>query len=149
MFRIVERNAYRKTWTWAFLIGGKAALVPWICSSFLVTFTLLGTFLLLIAYFLFDSIYPPAPPPNSDICFKPLHIDASTLSQDPNSEYGYRLTGDVCYEEAVKVASAVTPVPGGVGPMTIAMLLLNTLEAAKRAYNFYWSTRVSFVAMFT
>lgn len=65
-------------------------------------------------------------------------IDVGTYPvEDPNSEYGYRLTGDVCYEEAVKVASAVTPVPGGVGPMTIAMLLLNTLEAAKRAYNFY------------
>ncbi|KAG6430140.1 hypothetical protein SASPL_108202 [Salvia splendens] len=48
---------------------------------------------------------------------------------------GYRLVGDVCYEEANKIASAITPVPGGVGPMTIAMLLSNTLTAAKRAYN--------------
>ncbi|CAH1436775.1 unnamed protein product [Lactuca virosa] len=42
--------------------------------------------------------------------------------------------GDVCYEEAMHKASAITPVPGGVGPVTISMLLSNTLEAAKRAY---------------
>ena len=41
-----------------------------------------------------------------------------------------RLVGDVAFEEARKVASAITPVPGGVGPMTIAMLLLNTVQAA-------------------
>ncbi|KAF2306562.1 hypothetical protein GH714_019468 [Hevea brasiliensis] len=51
-------------------------------------------------------------------------IDVGTCPiEDPSSEFGYRLVGDVCYEEAVKVASAITPVPGGVGPMTIAMLL--------------------------
>jgi methylenetetrahydrofolate dehydrogenase (NADP+) / methenyltetrahydrofolate cyclohydrolase len=43
-----------------------------------------------------------------------------------------RLVGDVAYEEAVEVAGAITPVPGGVGPMTIAMLLRNTLVAAHR-----------------
>jgi methylenetetrahydrofolate dehydrogenase (NADP+)/methenyltetrahydrofolate cyclohydrolase len=43
-----------------------------------------------------------------------------------------KLYGDVAFDEAVKVASAISPVPGGVGPMTIAMLLANTLEAAKR-----------------
>ena len=43
-----------------------------------------------------------------------------------------KLVGDVCYEEAVKVAGAITPVPGGVGPMTIACLLNNTVIAAKR-----------------
>lgn len=42
-----------------------------------------------------------------------------------------KLVGDVCFEEVVKVASAITPVPGGVGPMTIACLLANTLKAAK------------------
>ncbi|OVA17148.1 Tetrahydrofolate dehydrogenase/cyclohydrolase [Macleaya cordata] len=64
-------------------------------------------------------------------------IDVGTNPvKDPDSEYGYSLTGDVCYEEAVKVASAITPVPGGVGPMTIAMLLSNTLDSAKRAYRF-------------
>jgi len=51
---------------------------------------------------------------------------------DPAEKNGYRLTGDVNFEEAMNVASAVTPVPGGVGPMTIAMLLKNTLESAKR-----------------
>ncbi|XP_052175533.1 bifunctional protein FolD 1, mitochondrial [Diospyros lotus] len=64
-------------------------------------------------------------------------IDVGTYPvKDPDSRCGYRLIGDVCYEEAVKVASAITPVPGGVGPMTIAMLLANTLESAKRAYSF-------------
>ncbi|KAG2686274.1 hypothetical protein I3843_10G159700 [Carya illinoinensis] len=64
-------------------------------------------------------------------------IDVGTNPiEDPSCEFGYRLTGDVCYEEAVRVASAVTPVPGGVGPMTIAMLLSNTLDSAKRAYDF-------------
>jgi methylenetetrahydrofolate dehydrogenase (NADP+) / methenyltetrahydrofolate cyclohydrolase len=43
---------------------------------------------------------------------------------------GTRLVGDVCFDEAVKVAGAITPVPGGVGPMTIACLLLNTVRAA-------------------
>ncbi|CAI5469902.1 unnamed protein product [Closterium sp. Yama58-4] len=52
---------------------------------------------------------------------------------DPSTKRGYRLVGDVCFEEAKHVASAITPVPGGVGPMTIAMLLSNTLEAAKRS----------------
>ncbi|XP_019247425.1 PREDICTED: bifunctional protein FolD 1, mitochondrial isoform X2 [Nicotiana attenuata] len=56
--------------------------------------------------------------------------------EDPESENGYRLIGDVCFEEAVKIASKITPVPGGVGPMTVAMLLQNTLEAAKRALHF-------------
>ncbi|KAK9757980.1 hypothetical protein RND81_01G198300 [Saponaria officinalis] len=56
---------------------------------------------------------------------------------DPESARGYRLVGDVCYEEAVTVASAITPVPGGVGPMTIAMLLSNTLSSAKRVHGFH------------
>jgi 5,10-methylene-tetrahydrofolate dehydrogenase/methenyl tetrahydrofolate cyclohydrolase len=51
---------------------------------------------------------------------------------DPNSEKGYRLTGDVAFDEVKEVASAITPVPGGVGPMTIAMLLNNTLHSAKQ-----------------
>ncbi len=44
-----------------------------------------------------------------------------------------RLVGDVAFEEAVEVAGAITPVPGGVGPMTIALLMSNTLRAAKMA----------------
>jgi methylenetetrahydrofolate dehydrogenase (NADP+)/methenyltetrahydrofolate cyclohydrolase len=51
---------------------------------------------------------------------------------DPSASRGYRLVGDVDFESARRVASLITPVPGGVGPMTIAMLLANTLKAAKR-----------------
>ena len=51
--------------------------------------------------------------------------------QDATSKSGYRLVGDVHFASAVNVASAITPVPGGAGPMTIAMLMRNTLEAAK------------------
>lgn len=54
--------------------------------------------------------------------------------EDPSTKKGYRLLGDVCFKEASMKASAITPVPGGVGPMTIAMLLSNTLDSAKRAY---------------
>lgn len=50
--------------------------------------------------------------------------------KDPSAQKGYRLVGDVHFESVVKVASAITPVPGGVGPMTIAMLMRNTLRAA-------------------
>jgi methylenetetrahydrofolate dehydrogenase (NADP+) / methenyltetrahydrofolate cyclohydrolase len=51
---------------------------------------------------------------------------------DPSDPRGYRLVGDVAFDEAKEVAAAITPVPGGVGPMTIAMLLRNTLDGAKR-----------------
>ncbi len=51
---------------------------------------------------------------------------------DPKEKKGYRLVGDVDFEPACEVASAITPVPGGVGPMTITMLLYNTVESAKR-----------------
>ncbi len=53
--------------------------------------------------------------------------------EDASTKSGYRLVGDVNYEEALPVAGAITPVPGGVGPMTIAMLLKATLRAAKLA----------------
>jgi methylenetetrahydrofolate dehydrogenase (NADP+)/methenyltetrahydrofolate cyclohydrolase len=52
---------------------------------------------------------------------------------DETRKQGYRLEGDVDFEEVAKIAGAITPVPGGVGPMTIAMLLHNTLLAAKLA----------------
>ncbi len=52
---------------------------------------------------------------------------------DPGKPKGYRLVGDVAYDEVAQVASWITPVPGGVGPMTIAMLLQNTLRAAELA----------------
>ncbi len=46
-----------------------------------------------------------------------------------------KLCGDVCFDEVEKIASAITPVPGGVGPMTIAVLMKNTLTAARRQNN--------------
>jgi methylenetetrahydrofolate dehydrogenase (NADP+)/methenyltetrahydrofolate cyclohydrolase len=52
--------------------------------------------------------------------------------EDPSKKSGYRLTGDVAYEEVAPRCSAITPVPGGVGPMTIAMLMKNTLQAARQ-----------------
>ncbi len=55
---------------------------------------------------------------------------------DPATKSGYRLVGDVRFAEAAEVASAITPVPGGVGPMTITMLLYNTVQAARQ-----WATR--------
>jgi methylenetetrahydrofolate dehydrogenase (NADP+) / methenyltetrahydrofolate cyclohydrolase len=53
--------------------------------------------------------------------------------EDETRKSGYRLVGDVAFEEAAEVAGAITPVPGGVGPMTIALLLRNTLRAARLA----------------
>jgi methylenetetrahydrofolate dehydrogenase (NADP+)/methenyltetrahydrofolate cyclohydrolase len=53
--------------------------------------------------------------------------------EDKTKKSGSRLVGDVAYAEAAEVASAITPVPGGVGPMTIAMLLENTYHAAELA----------------
>ncbi len=52
---------------------------------------------------------------------------------DPQAKRGYRLVGDVEFDSAREVAGAITPVPGGVGPMTIAMLMRNTLHAAELA----------------
>ena len=51
---------------------------------------------------------------------------------DPSKASGHRLAGDVDFEAVASKAAAITPVPGGVGPMTIAMLLRNTVEAARR-----------------
>ncbi len=52
---------------------------------------------------------------------------------DATKKSGFRLAGDVDFDSAKEVASLITPVPGGVGPMTITMLLYNTLESARRA----------------
>jgi len=61
-------------------------------------------------------------------------IDVGTNRvDDPSREKGYRLTGDVDFEEVKEVAGMISPSPGGVGPMTIAMLLANTVRAAKIA----------------
>jgi len=74
----------------------------------------------------------------------PEFIDGSMLSEgvvvvdvginriDADTEKGYELVGDVEFESASEKASAITPVPGGVGPMTRAMLLYNTVKAASR-----------------
>lgn len=51
---------------------------------------------------------------------------------DPTMERGYRLVGDVAFAEVSEKASAITPVPGGVGPMTIAMLMANTVRACRQ-----------------
>jgi methylenetetrahydrofolate dehydrogenase (NADP+)/methenyltetrahydrofolate cyclohydrolase len=53
--------------------------------------------------------------------------------EDASAAKGYRLKGDVDYDSASESAGWITPVPGGVGPMTITMLLANTAEAAARA----------------
>lgn len=52
--------------------------------------------------------------------------------EDASTEKGYRLVGDVAFDEVAEVAQAISPVPGGVGPMTITMLLENTLRAAQQ-----------------
>ena len=54
---------------------------------------------------------------------------------DATKKRGYRLTGDVAYEEVAPLCEAITPVPGGVGPMTIAMLMKNTLKAARQQHH--------------
>ena len=58
------------------------------------------------------------------------------INRIPTEDGKGRLVGDVAYEEAAEVAAAITPVPGGVGPMTIAMLMRNTLVAAHRRAGF-------------
>jgi methylenetetrahydrofolate dehydrogenase (NADP+)/methenyltetrahydrofolate cyclohydrolase len=55
--------------------------------------------------------------------------------EDAASERGYRLVGDVAFHEVSKKASAITPVPGGVGPMTIAMLMSNTVKACRQSFS--------------
>lgn len=61
-------------------------------------------------------------------------IDVGTNAvNDPSAKRGYRWVGDVCFAEAKEVAGWITPVPGGVGPMTIAMLMRNTVRAAQLA----------------
>ena len=53
--------------------------------------------------------------------------------EDASKKSGFRLVGDVDFDAVAEVASKITPVPGGVGPMTITMLLWNTVESAKQA----------------
>ena len=58
-------------------------------------------------------------------------VDVGINRIDANTEKGYRLVGDAHWDEIITKVSAATPVPGGVGPMTIAMLVENTIEAAE------------------
>jgi methylenetetrahydrofolate dehydrogenase (NADP+)/methenyltetrahydrofolate cyclohydrolase len=63
-------------------------------------------------------------------------IDVGTNRiEDPSTKSGYRLVGDVDFDSVSQVAGAITPVPGGVGPMTIAMLLSNTVKACEMMMN--------------
>jgi len=62
-----------------------------------------------------------------------IDVGQNTIPAPEKGEGKTRLVGDVAYDEAVRVAGAITPVPGGVGPMTIAMLMANTLVAACRS----------------
>ena len=56
--------------------------------------------------------------------------------KDSSRKRGYRLTGNVDFDRVKEKAAAITPVPGGVGPMTITMLLFNTILSAKRSAGF-------------
>ena len=72
-----------------------------------------------------EFIQPSAVKPGATV------IDVGTTRvDDATKPRGYRLAGDVAFDAVREVAGAITPVPGGVGPMTIAMLLVNTLQAA-------------------
>ncbi len=52
--------------------------------------------------------------------------------EDASAKRGYRIVGDVAYDEVAPKCRAITPVPGGVGPMTIAMLMANTVKACRQ-----------------
>jgi methylenetetrahydrofolate dehydrogenase (NADP+) / methenyltetrahydrofolate cyclohydrolase len=57
--------------------------------------------------------------------------------EDPSKKSGYRITGDVAFDEVAPRTSAITPVPGGVGPMTVAMLMANTVTACQQQTGLY------------
>jgi methylenetetrahydrofolate dehydrogenase (NADP+)/methenyltetrahydrofolate cyclohydrolase len=61
-----------------------------------------------------------------------IDVGINRIPVTVDGEEKFKLTGDVCFEEAQEVAAAITPVPGGVGPMTIALLMSNTLRSAQR-----------------
>mgnify|MGYP001220556682 CR=1 FL=1 len=64
-----------------------------------------------------------------------IDVGINRIEISKDDETGIKITGDVDFEDVRKVAGAITPVPGGVGPMTIAMLMANTLVSARRAAN--------------
>jgi len=61
-----------------------------------------------------------------------IDVGINRIDITVDGEAKSKLTGDVQFDEAVRIAAAITPVPGGVGPMTIAMLMANTLRSAER-----------------
>ncbi len=65
----------------------------------------------------------------------PAHLRQSARIADAIARKGRALIGDVDFDGVSRVASWITPVPGGVGPLTIAMLLQNTVDAARRRAN--------------
>ena len=64
-----------------------------------------------------------------------IDIGINTIKDDTKKK-GYKLVGDVDYDNVKELASYITPVPGGVGPMTVAMLIKNTLKSYKNLYNY-------------
>lgn len=64
---------------------------------------------------------------------RPIQCFNHSYVPDPTKKSGQRLVGDVAYEEVSKVAGHITPVPGGVGPMTVCMLMKNTVISARKA----------------
>ncbi|NHZ86927.1 MAG: hypothetical protein GWP19_13805 [Planctomycetia bacterium] len=64
-------------------------------------------------------------------------IDVGINRVEDDSEKGYKLMGDVNFESVNGIAAAITPVPGGVGPMTIAMLVEKTIEAGENSLSFW------------
>ena len=61
-----------------------------------------------------------------------IDVGINRIEVEADGEKKNRLVGDVDFDEAVRTAGAITPVPGGVGPMTIIMLMSNTLDSAAR-----------------
>ena len=78
-----------------------------------------------------DALACPWPAPLA--CRWPELLRCAAVVQDPSAKRGYRLVGDVHYGEASAKAGFITPVPGGVGPMTIAMLCRNTVDGFKQS----------------
>ena len=69
------------------------------------------------------------------------------MNADATKKSGSRLVGDVDYDSASKVASYITPVPGGVGPMTVAMLIQNTFISAERIFMQELSRKITPLAL--
>jgi methylenetetrahydrofolate dehydrogenase (NADP+)/methenyltetrahydrofolate cyclohydrolase len=68
-----------------------------------------------------------------------IDVGITRVTSD-STKSGFKLLGDVKYDEVAAKSSFITPVPGGVGPMTIASLLVNTLKASKKEVYKYWLT---------